>query len=131
MPQRPLPDDALRIVCEWKRGGRRYVSIDLVGILDAFAALKAQRESERVGEVAPRSAGELFVGVGHRPTIAGIQERIKNGRAARPRREKAPRQFRERGARRRAALKGGDVGTNRAVPMTGELAATLGQRADM
>ena len=50
---------------------------DLVGVVDAPAALLAQREGERRGQVGGVGEGEL-VGVKHWLTIAGQIKQIKN-----------------------------------------------------
>ena len=54
---------------------------DLVRVVDALAAVKAQCEGERAGQVG-RVGGRELVGVEHRWTIAGNRERGKNMRGA-------------------------------------------------
>jgi len=51
---------------------------DLIGVVDAIVALKAQREGERGGEVVGRRGREAFGGLGHGPTIDRERERRKN-----------------------------------------------------
>src|SRR5260370_33096698 len=50
---------------------------DLVGVVHALAALKAQREGERIGEIV-RIGWRQLVEFGHVPTIAQRRERNKN-----------------------------------------------------
>ncbi len=54
---------------------------DLVGVVNALAALEAQGEGERRGKVG-RVGGRELVGVGHRRTIVEERERSKNMRTA-------------------------------------------------
>ncbi len=55
---------------------------DLIGVVDVLAAVKAQLEGERRGEVFGRSGREVFGGLGHAPTIDRERERRKNKKAA-------------------------------------------------
>src|SRR5271166_6651562 len=63
---------------------------EFIGVVDALAALKAQGERQRIGDVFGGGGGEAFGRVGHRGSIARGRKQIKE--PARPfSREEAPR----------------------------------------
>ena len=79
--RRPLHDDeagALQVLHKALGDDLRH---DLVGVVDALAALVSKRIGQRRGQVG-RVGGRELVGVGHRRTIAEARERSKNMRGA-------------------------------------------------
>ena len=63
--RRPLHDDEAGPFQMLHQSSRNDLRHDLVGVVHALAPLKAERESERVGEFARIGRRELGNGVGH------------------------------------------------------------------
>jgi len=56
---------------------------DLIGVVRPLAAVKAQREGERIGDVLGRGGREAFDGICHAGMVAATIERNKNDRLRR------------------------------------------------